>query len=349
MRLPTHMRAAVTRGKAHIEVENRRVPQPGPGDVLLRVSHCGVCGTDLHFVMDGWGRPDSIGGHEYSGTVVAVGEAVSEFAAGDRVVGGPAPGCGDCDACQAGRPSLCARLSTPPLEDSQGAFAEYKLLPEREVLRVPEALELRASALAEPLAVALHGITLSGIRAGERALVTGCGPIGMLTLAGLRALGVDEVVVSEPSSARRELALKVGATRAIAPDELEIPKLPFELVDDAVHAAFECSGQPSAAEAALANLRRAGTLVLSGTGLKRPQLDSIRVILNELVVTGAYTYDAGGFERALDLLASGRLPTDLLIHPHDVPLAGLKNAMVELVAGRIGGKVLVAPALDEED
>jgi len=337
------MRVAVYRKRGEVQVQRWPLPELAENEVLLRVSHCGVCGTDLHLMMEGWGRPDSVGGHEYSGTVVALGPAVRGWEIGEAAVGGASPGCGRCEPCRAGRPALCMERGSAGLTDFQGAFAEYKKVRSEELLRLPSGLPLREAALAEPLAVALHGITLSGIRPGQRALVTGAGPIGALTLAALRARGVEEVMVTEPSPARRELASRLGASRVLRPEELEPPRRSFDLAPDAVHAAFECSGRASAAEAALGCLRRAGTLVLSGTGMERPRLDSVRVILNELVVTGAYTYDAGGFEAALSLLASGRLPTRLLIHPTDVALEGLQGALEALVAGSIGGKLLVAP------
>jgi (R,R)-butanediol dehydrogenase/meso-butanediol dehydrogenase/diacetyl reductase len=344
--VPTTMRAAVFYRRGELRVEERPVPPLGPDDVLLRISHCGVCGTDLHTINDGWGRPGSIGGHEYAGTIAAVGEAVNDWRSGEAVIGGPEPGCGDCDYCRAGRGMLCSARGTPGVSEFQGAFAEYMRVHRAQLLRIPEGLSPRSAALAEPLAVALHGITLSGIAPGQSALVTGAGPIGALTLAALVARGVEEVSVSEPSAARRRLAEKLGAVRVVEPAALEMPALPFTIAEDAVHAAFECSGRASAAEAALARLRKAGTLVLSGTGAERPSLDVHRVLLNELVVTGAYCYDERGMEDALALLASGALPTDLLIHPQDVPLDGLLEAMQQLTQGRIGGKLLVAPHPD---
>lgn len=359
--IPETMRAAVYRERGRITVEQRPVPMPGPHDVLLEVSHCGVCGTDLHMVMEGWGRPDSIGGHEYSGRIVALGSdnalgpadqlgpadelgsADENWKIGDAVVGGPPDPCGQCDPCRAGRAALCIELGPAGVGEFQGAFAEYVKLTKRQLRRVPEGLDLRAAALAEPLAVALHGITLAGVKPGQRALVTGVGPIGALTLAALRAKGVEDITVSEPLPLRRELAAKLGASRVVEPDALEVPAMPFTVIDDARQIAFECSGNPSAFGASLAQLDKLGTLVIVGTGMKWPRLDPNRVLLNELTITGAYTYDDDGFEQALELLASGELPTDLLIEASDVSLDGIIEAMKGLVAGRLGGKVLVAP------
>jgi threonine dehydrogenase-like Zn-dependent dehydrogenase len=337
------MRAAIYQEPGLLTIEERPVPRPGPHEVLIRISHCGVCGTDLHFVMDGWGRPGSIGGHEYSGVVSAVGSDVVGWVVGDAVVAGPDVGCGDCRQCRNHRVSLCDAQSDAAMAEYVGAFAEFKLVEAAQLHRIPSNLSLRDAAIAEPLAVSLHGITQSGIQPGQRALITGAGPVGMFTLAALQAQGVDDVTVSEPSDVRRALAEKVGATRTIAPAELVAPPLPFTLVDDPYDVAFECSGKAAAVESALAALAKTGTLCLMGTGAERPQFDAMRVLLNELVVTGAYAYDENGFARALEMIASGSLPTDLLIAENDIGLDDLLEAMRLLVAGEIAGKVLVAP------
>jgi threonine dehydrogenase-like Zn-dependent dehydrogenase len=343
VRIPDSMPAAVYRGKNAISVETRPVPEPGPGEVLIAVSHCGVCGSDLHFVIEGWGEPGVIGGHEYAGLVAALGQSVTDWAVGDPVVGGAMVGCRECVSCRAGRPSLCSGRSSPGIGDFQGAFAGFVTCPAAELVRVPEGLPLRTAALTEPLAVALHGITAAAVAPGQRALVTGAGPIGLLTVAALRSRGVDDVIVSEPAPLRRERARAVGAKETVAPEQLEGPRMPFDLVDQPFDAALECSGQAEAFATALANLDRGGRLVIVGAGVQRPRLDQLRVLLNEVVVTGAYNYDAGGFHEAVGLLASGALPTDLLIEPDDVPLSGLLDAMHRLAAGELAGKVLVVP------
>ncbi len=337
------MRAAVYRSKGVLDVTEVAEPTLGPADVLVEVSHCGICGTDLHMVMDGWGQPDSIGGHEYSGRVLATGSAVAEWRAGDTIVATPQlEGCGACRDCERGRPSLCAARGKPGMDAFQGAFAERVRVDHRQLIRLPEGLSLRAAALCEPLAVAQHAVTRSRIAPGERALVCGAGPIGALVVTLLHTMEIDDVRVSEPGAARRDLAARLGA-RVLEPAELVAPPLPFDVAEDAVDVAFECSGKPSAIEASLAQLARGGRLVLVGTGMEHPTLDANRVLLNELVVTGAFNYDAGGFERAIELLAAGRLPVDTLIEPDDAPLEGILDAMNDLTAGRRAGKVLVRP------
>jgi L-iditol 2-dehydrogenase len=342
------MRAAVYRGPRDVVVEQRPVPELGLHDVLLEVSHCGVCGTDLHMFVEGWGAPGSIGGHEFSGRVVAIGDAVTSWSIGDDVVGGPGQQCGECEYCRAGRPQLCTGRTTPGVDGFQGAFAEFVRVHEAELLRVPTGLSMRAAALAEPLAVALHGLTRAGVREGQRILVTGCGPIGALSVAAARARGVTDVVVSEPHPARRALAQRLGAV-ALSPDQLDAPRMPFELVDDPVDAVLECSGHAAAMEAGLSQLKRGGTLVLVGAGMHHPRFDNNRILLNELVITGAYVYDPDGFPRALSLLASPEFPTDVLIEPEDVALEGLYDAVERLAAGELAAKVLIVPARAGDD
>jgi 2-desacetyl-2-hydroxyethyl bacteriochlorophyllide A dehydrogenase len=339
------MTAAVLAGHGRIEVAEVDVPPIGDDDVLVEIELCGICGSDLHMVLDGWGERGSWQGHEWIGRVAAVGPAVRSWQVGDTVVGGPMARCGACPECRAGRPSLCSDRDTPGIGPEQGAFATYKVASSGELLPMPSGLEPRAAALAEPLAVALHGIHQSGVVAGQSALVMGAGPIGALTIAALRAMGVDDVTCAEPGERRQALATQVGATRVVHPADLVVPSIaePGLVVDGAVDVVLECSGKGAAMEAGLAQLKRGGTMVLVGAGMDQPRFDPNRILLNELVVTGAFTYDLGGFDRALELLATGDLPVEHLVEPGVVPLDGLLDAMRGLAEGRLAGKVLVQP------
>ena len=181
---------------------------------------------------------------------------------------------------------------------------------------------------------------------GHRVLVLGAGPIGALCIATLRALGVDDVTCAEPGERRQALATAVGATRVLHPDDLVVPSIaePALVVDDAVDVVLECSGNARAMQAGLAQLVRGGRLVLVGAGIQGPRFDPNRIILNELLVTGACEYGHDSFDKALALLSSGTFPVDSLVEPGDVPLDGLLDAMRDLTEGRRAGKVLVRPA-----
>jgi threonine dehydrogenase-like Zn-dependent dehydrogenase len=346
------MPVAVLYGIRDVQVEQRPIPALGPRDVLLEVSHCGICGSDIHFIVEwpGAAKPGSIEGHEFSATVAAVGSEVDTWHVGDRVVGGPSPRCGRCDYCRAHRPSLCVERGKVGADDGdwQGAFARYKRMRADQLLRVPDGLSLRHAALVEPMAVALHGITRGGgVDPAKRYLVTGGGPIGFLTVAALLAAGAGDVVVSEPHERRRELCERIGA-RVITPDTLVTPPMPHDIVDEPFDVVLECSGRREAMEAGLAQLRRAGRLVLVGAGIRAPRFDPNRILLNELEITGSFVYDHDGFPRALELLASGRVPLDLLVEPDDIPLDRIVDASVDLFEGRRPAKAMVVPRLAEE-
>ncbi len=345
--LPATMPAAVFQGIRDVSIEELPVPALGPDDVLLEVGYCGICGSDLHFVVHwpGAGKPGSVEGHEFSGTVVAVGDAVTDWRPGDAVVGGPSPRCGRCEYCLANRPSLCLDRGRVGADDGDwmGAFARYKKMHADQILRVPAGLDLKHAALVEPMAVALHGITRAGgADPAKRYLITGGGPIGFLSVAALRAEGVTDLVVSEPHETRRALCELLGAS-TVHPDDLEIPPMPHDIVAEPFDVVLECSGVRGAIEAGLAQLKRGGMLVLVGAGISKPRFDNNRILLNELMITGSFVYDHDGFPRALDLLASGRVPLDLLVEADDVPLDGLVDACVALNDGQLAAKVMVVP------
>jgi len=343
--LPASMPAAVYVGDGVLAVDEVAVPAVGPGQVLVEVSHCGVCGTDLHLVHERIARPGTVLGHEWAGTIAAVGDGVTDWVVGDRVVCGPTPGCGTCRACRLRRPSVCLRR--PPVDHLafRGAFARYVQADAARLLRVPDGLSLRHAALTEPVAIAVHAVNLSGVTPEDRVLVTGAGPVGMLILAVLRARGVHDVVVSEPAAARRVRALEVGAAAVVVPEDLPVPEM-GRPVPEPFSVAFECSGHATACESALDQLDFAGTFVFVGTGHLPPRVNHNRVIILELSLLGAYNYDPEGWQPALDLLASGALPTHLLIHVDDVPLDGLAEAMDRLAAGDIPAKAMVRPEVN---
>lgn len=335
----------MVRGPGKLDVTDVPVPALAPDQVLVEVDLCGICGTDIHMVLEGWAEAGTWGGHEWIGRVTEVGADVDRWQPGDRVVGGPPSGCGACGLCAAGRPSLCVDRDAPGRDAPQGAFATYVATGADELLALPDGLDPRAAALAEPLAVALHAIHRGGIEPHHRVLVLGAGPIGALAIATLRAIGVEDVTCVEPAPHRQDLARAVGAARVVHPDDLTVPTIvhPGLVVDDAVDVVLECSGKASAMEAGLGQLVRSGTLVLVGAGIEPPRFDPNRILLNEITVTGAFNHDSDGFEQALDLLGSGRLPVDALLEPGAVDLDGLLEALHALADGRLAGKVLVRP------
>jgi (R,R)-butanediol dehydrogenase/meso-butanediol dehydrogenase/diacetyl reductase len=338
------MPAAVYVGGGRVEVQHLDVAPAGPGEAVVEVSHCGICGTDLHLVLEEYARPGAVLGHEWAGTVVDVGDGdgADEWRPGTRVVAGPLPGCGECRPCRRGRPSVCTARATPDFFSGRGAFCRYVTVAAARLIELPPALSTRHAALTEPTAIALHTVGLSGVEAGDRVLVTGAGPVGLLTIAVLRHHGVDNITVSEPSPVRRERAIRVGAAHAVEPGDLPVAPM-GRPVATPYAIAFECSGHATAAEQALDQLEPAGTLVFVGTGHDLPRLNHNRMIVLELSALGAYNYDAGGFAPAVALLASGALPLDLLVEPVDVRLDELDRTLRRLASGEIVAKPLVRP------
>ena len=332
------MRAAVYRRPGEVDVA--AVPRPvGDGAAVVAIEYCGICGTDLHMMLDGWGTPDAVFGHEWAGRVREPGQ--TGFEPETLVVGLPSPVCGACDPCLAGRTSLCRNRPEAGTALDRGAFAEFVVAGADRLIPVPPGITAREAAYTEPLAVALHAITLSDLDANRRALVMGAGPIGAAIIAVLHASGITTTVV-EPSEARAALANRLGAE--VRPlDDLEITSHPGSTAADAVDVVFETSGARPAVETALTQLAPGGMLVLVGTGLDYPKLDTNRVILNELRLTGAFNYDADGFADALSLIGSGTLPLEDLIAPDAVGLDDLLTTMQRLRAGEIPGKALVKP------
>lgn len=337
------MSAAVYVGDGRVAVDRVPRPEAGPGEVLLEVAECGICGSDLHMVLERYAKPGAILGHEWSGTVVSA-PSSSDWSPGDRVVGNASPGCGRCRPCRRGRPSVCLNRPTPDFVGYRGAFCEYKVAAADSLIRIPGALPTRVAALTEPVAITLHALRLADVRPGDRVLVTGGGPVGLLLVAVLRAEGISDITVSEPSAVRREQALTVGATRAVHPDSLERPPMTLPVAEPYA-VVFECSGHPGALEAGIGQLDYAGTLVVVGTGFEPPRLNQNRVIIFELEIIGAYNYNDEGFEPAVQLLASGRLPVNTLIEPDNVPLTEVMASMERLARGEVPSKVMVQPSL----
>lgn len=337
------MPAAVYVGDGRVALEQVPRPEPTPGEVLVEIAECGICGSDLHVVLEQYAAPGAILGHEWSG-VVAAAPSDSGWTPGDRVVGDAAPGCGQCRPCRRGRPSVCLNRPAPDFVGYRGAFCQYKTVSADSLIRIPDSLTTRVAALTEPTAIVLHALRLAEVQPDDRVLVTGCGPVGLLLVAVLAAQGISDITVSEPSAVRREQALKVGAAQVVAPNSLESPPM-MRPVADPYGVVFECSGHASAIEAAFGQLDYAGTLVIVGTGFEPPHINQNRLIILELEMIGAYNYDDEGFRPAVDLLDRGDLPLDALIEPENVSLGDVMVSMESLARGEIASKVMVQPSL----
>ena len=239
---------------------------------------------------------------------------------------------------------MCLNRAAPDIVGYRGAFCHYKTVAADGLIRIPDSLPTRVAALAEPMAITLHAIRLAAVEPDDRVLVTGAGPVGLLLVAVLRAQGISDITVSEPSAVRRRQALLVGATKVVTPEALEPPPMALPVAEP-YDVVFECSGHASALQAGLGQLDYAGTLVVVGTGFEPPRINQNRMIIFELEIIGAYNYNDEGFQPAVDLLDSGQLPFDALIEPDNVALGAVMVSMERLARGEIASKVMVQPGL----
>ncbi len=290
-------------------MEQRPVPTPAPGDVLIRVSSVGVCGSDTHYYRHG--RIGSfvvnaplVLGHEAAGTIVGVGESVDPSRIGQRVSIEPQRPDPDSAETRRGDYNLCPHMrffGTPPID---GALCDYVTIGAEFAHAVPDTVSDDAAALCEPLSVGIAALRKAGIAEGVRVLVTGAGPIGIVVVQLARAYGASEIAVSDPDESRRNQAHTHGATAALDPttDELGCD---FDAFIDA-------SGAHSAVTAGIRALRPAGTAVLVGLGAETMELPTQLIANRELTLTGVFRY-ANTWPEAISLVESRRVDLDSMV------------------------------------
>jgi L-iditol 2-dehydrogenase len=320
-------RAAVLHARGDLRVEERAMPEPAPREVLVEVAAVGVCGSDVHYYEHGRIGPFVVDrplvlGHESSGRVAALGPGATKHAVGDRVALEPGVPCGRCRECRAGRYNLCRDVrffATPPVD---GAFANFVAIHEDFAFALPNAVSDEAGALMEPLSVGVWACRKAGVSAGDRVLVTGAGPIGLLALQTARAFGATELTITDVNPHRLALAERLGATRTI-----DLGQTALEDAGVEADALVECSGHPDALRAGIAALRPAGTAVLVGMGPEEDGVVPLSIVQNrELWLTGTFRY-ANTYPTAIALAAAGRVDLEALITSHydlDDTLAALK-------------------------
>ena len=323
------MRVAVLNGPGDLTIEERPQPQAGPGQVVVRIASVGVCGSDTHYYDHGRiGRfvveQPLVLGHEASGEVVEVGTGVTSLRAGQRV--SLEPGVPDlvCEQCRAGRYNLCPQMrffATPPVD---GAFAELVAVHAAFAHPVPDSMSDDAAALLEPLSVGIWACRKGRVTAGSRVLITGAGPIGLVSVQTALAFGATSVVVSDVNPVRLQLARDLGATDVVDARSASVLDLahPPEVL-------LECSGFPPAIGEGIRALDRAGRAVLVGMGGDEVPLPLSVVQERELELTGTFRY-ANTWPTAIDLVTSGRVDLDRLV----TGTYDLADAAQALTAGR---------------
>jgi len=296
------MKAAFLTGKHTIELREVEDPQPGPGEVLIRVRACGICGSDLHFYHGTFPAASSVPpGHEYAGEVAALGDGVSGFVLGDRVAVEPLQYCRACTYCRTGQYHLCRKRVL--IGSAPGGMAEYVPVPAYGLYRLPESLDFEMGALTEPLAVAVHGLHIVNLAMGDKVLVMGSGTIGLLSVLAARAAGAGEITATYRHDHQAEAALAAGATRVVK--DGETGGLEREGIDVIVETV---GGVAPTLSQALGIVRPGGRISVLGLFTQPSQINALGLMLKEARIVGGITYCRPGqhsdFDVALRILAA---------------------------------------------
>ncbi len=333
------MRAAIMQGlHKPLAIETLPDPTPGVGELVVKVGRCGICGSDLHMTEDpGYGKgAGDVLGHEFAGEIVAIGKGVEGLSTGDLVSVSPLKSCGHCAACLAGEVAWCAQFGL-----QEGGYAEYALANANQCVKLPQSLSLADGAIVEPLAVARHGVTLSGIKPGDRILVLGAGPIGLAVAFWARRAGATRVVLQDVADYQRERALEMGATDFVVDREDPVGAASRALGGPA-DIVFECVGIPGLIAQAVNQVRPRGTILLLGLCNQPDTLNTFAMLSKEVrLITSAF-FTRGEYEASLDVLERGAAEPRALI-TETISLAQTPDIFETLKKRTHQCKVMIAP------
>ena len=339
------MRAAVFEGKGQaLAVKDLPDPQPKEGQVLVKVSRCGICGSDLH-MSEGHGYLPPAGtifGHEFSGEIVELGKNADSVKVGDKIAVMPIFGCHECVACRQGLPAQCTGMNF-----ISGGYGEYVAIDPSSAIKLPDMISMEDGALAEPLAVALHGVVAAGISPGDIVVVVGAGPIGLATLFWARRFGAARVYVVDKVRERKEIALRMGATAAFEP---AVPAggegyaryfegVPTPEFADVV---FECVGRPGLLMPSAAYAKRGGKLVSMGYCFADDTIVPAGLGGKELQLFFPQLYSRREFEMSVNVLDAGTVEPHYMV-TETVGLDGVPTAFETLRTSPRQCKVMIAP------
>jgi len=352
------MQAARWHARGDVRVEDIPPPKPGPGEVLLQVSWCGICGTDLEEFTQGPGlipaeAPNNLTrqsapltmGHEFTGTVTALGPGVTNLEQGDRVAPEVCLFCGECFFCRRHDYALCVNWAAIGLM-TDGGLAEYVKVPAAMCVKLPDSLSDEAAALVEPTEVAVRAVRKSQLKLGETVAIVGGGTIGLLIAQVARAAGASAVYVVEPQPARRNLANTLGAAAAFAPSD---PESDLRAACNGIgpDIVFECAGAIETADLAVKTARKGGQIVLVGIQPQRVPLSTLDVVVGEKRIVGTVQHHFDDdLPMAVQLLAEGKVQVEPLITARE-PLARVVSGGFQALLDHPDQhlKILIGPRL----
>lgn len=336
------MQAAQYIGNKSFKIAEGNAIAPGAGEVRLQVGYVGICGTDMHIyhgVMDQRVSPPQVIGHEMSGTVVELGEGVTNVEVGDRVVVRPLDYCGKCPACLEGNTHVCHNLNFMGI-DSPGAFQSSWTVRSRTLHKLPENVSLKSGALIEPLSVACHDISRARLKAGEKVVVIGGGPIGQLVAQVAKSVGA-EAMISEVNESRLKFAESQGV-KIVNPVESDINEAVKEWTDGkGADVVFEVSGVGPAVQTMTEIAAVRGRIVMVAIHSEKPAVDLFQFFWKELELLGARVYEAADFEKAIELVANGDIDIDSFI-TFSTELPKIGEAFANMDSNPEGMKAVVA-------
>ncbi len=337
------MRAAVLVEGGRFEVQEIPTPEPTGNQVLMRVSYCGICGSDLHAVRAGTLAPGAVLGHEIAGEVVALGPDVRGLEAGDRVTTLSAVPCDSCDPCKAGLYRSCAKgWQIFGYTGVPGGYAENLLTHASIVQKTPDGLSDAEAAWNEPSIVGLHAVRASRLRPGDTSVVIGAGPIGLLVLQSIRLANPGPVFVVEPSAGRRATAKALGATEILNPFEDDVPAFLMAHTEVGPDVVFECAGARGTLQKAIEYVRPGGQVMVPGVNMEEDEVSPLAMVGKECEIVGSLG-GAEHFGTALDYLARGLIR----VEPMTSRVIGLDEVDEVFQSLGLPGsddvKVLVAP------
>jgi len=321
------MKAALFRPGGKLEVSEWPTPELGPGEVLVKVAYCGICGSDLHLLDSGFLPADAILGHELSGHLAALGPGVEGWAEGEAVVVMPGDPCGVCEPCRNGRTQICQEGLDRAygLGKNPGAFSQYMLVKPKMLYRIPLGLDLVTAALTEPWAVGRHGVNLLDLANPSPILIMGAGPIGLMCVYALKSLGISEVAVSEPDPFRAELAKAAGASLVLDPRTENPAAAIRERAGRPPASVMDCVGSSSSLREAIAFAGPRGLVVVLGLHLGKVSLQPFIGFSKEVQIKFSYAYNCLEFGESLELLAQGAVDPKVVIS-EVMPLREIANA-----------------------
>lgn len=313
------MKALLLSEYNRLEVVDVPMPRPGPNEVLVKVEACGICGSDVHGYDGSTGRriPPIIMGHEAAGTVISLGQGVTGMQEGDRVTFDSTIYCGECDYCRKGEVNLCNNrqvlgVSTPDFS-RPGAFAEYVVVPRHVMYSLPQTVEATQAAMIEPLAVAVHAVSLATTGPETTALVVGAGMIGLLVMQVLKERKCGKIFVVDIDDTRLRAAKELGASETINAKSADVLAVLGRFTGaQGVDVAFEAVGSTPTVKSAIENVRKGGTVVLIGNVSPAVEIPLQIVVSRELTLHGSAA-SAGEYPECIDLLARGAVKVDSLI------------------------------------